>query len=173
MRVSSLPEGITPAEMELTLNDQPAVVESIENDLVRFQVPATLNSGPAVARLSAGGRTAGALLVRVVLAPPAISSAHRESGAAISPEAPVPHGELVQLRVSDLGAADEVVAPARLQVFVDGLAHSVVEVINLQDGFWIVKFHLGTTVPAGDRLVSISIDGRVSEPLPMMVTSSK
>jgi matrixin len=173
VRVSSLPEGITAAEMEFTLNDQPAAVESIDNGLVRFQVPATLNPGPVVARLSAAGRTADALLVRVALAPPAIASAHRESGAAVSAESPVPHGELVQLRVTDLGAVDETVAAERLSVIVDGLEHSVVEVVNLGDGFQIVKFHLGTTVPVGERLVSISIDGRVSEALPMMVSESE
>jgi hypothetical protein len=80
---------------------------------------------------------------------------------------------VVQLRVNDLGAVDEIIAVERLKVIVDGIEHAVIQVINFQDGVRIVKFRLGTAVPVGERLVSISIDGRVSEALPMMVGDSE
>lgn len=172
LRVTSLPPGIGPEQVQLTFNDVPAAVESIEGDFVRFVVPPGLGPGPVIARLDAGGRQASPLLLRFALAPPLVLSTHTESGAGITAENPARPGQLVQIRVADLGLAGEPVETGRVQIEVGGLPHSPAKILDAAGTpeIRIVQFFLGTSVLRGDQVpLRVLLDGHPSEPVDIAV----
>jgi len=172
VRVTSLPADITPESVALTLSGKPAEIVSIAGDRLTFKAPVDLKAGPVVARLTASGMKVEPLLLRFAVAPPSILTAHTQDGAAISVENPAHPGEKVQLRVADLGADDDDVTADRVTISVYGIEHEVTKLIVTggKPVVRIVQFFLGTSIRPGEAVsVTVSIDGRRSEPFPIVV----
>ncbi len=168
LRVSALPAEVGPSQIVFTLNDQPAPVLAVDGERLEFTVPSTVEPGPVVARLSAAGRTASPILLRVALAPPKILSVHSHTGAGIAPESPARPGELVQIRLLLVGAEAEAITPERVSIVVDGLEHGASDVLAFEEepSLRIVQFHLGTSVSSGEQIpLTVAVDGRPSEPV--------
>jgi len=166
IQVSGLPDQIAPETVSLTLNDAPATVESVATDQVQFMVPADVRPGPVVARLNVAGQQAAPILVEVALPPPAMLGVYTEAGAPAGAETPLHPGEMVQLRVADLGPVGEAIDPDRVQVSVGGIEHVVQQIIPAdgQPEIRIVQFYLGLTVEPGDQVpLNLSLDGRPAE----------
>lgn len=168
LRVTSLPPDVSVSEVTLTLNSEPAEVLAVDQTYLRFRTPIALRPGWVVARLEARGVKARPVLLKVALAPPEVLSVHTATGAAVSPDNPARPGELVQIRVADLGLPDEEIAPEQVTVVVAGIEHNPTRIVRAggSGNIRIVQFLLGTTIPAGDSVpLIVRIDGRSSIPV--------
>jgi hypothetical protein len=65
LTVQNIPAGTLAGGIALTLNDQPVTVISVVGTQVRFQVPASMQTGPAVLRLRVGADAAPPLVLGV------------------------------------------------------------------------------------------------------------
>ncbi len=175
LRVAFLPPELSAPEVTLTLQGEPAEVLEVGEGTIRFRVPSTVRPGWVVARLTARGSQAYPVLLKTAVAPPRILSVHTASGAAVSAENPALPGELVQIRVTDLGLPEDAVEPDQVKVFVAGIGHSPTRIVQAGGGgnVRIVQFVLGTTVPAGEAVsLMVQIDGRPSAPVAIPVAQS-
>lgn len=173
LAVTSLPAEVSAAEITLTLNDVPAAISEINEDSIFFAVPAALNAGPAVARLSAAGREATPLLVRLAVAPPVVLGviADTEPFAVVGEEPVIRFGDRVRVQVSGLGAPGEEVTAEQVSVVVSGFRHEAadVQLLDAEQGVYSVSFFLGTNVAAGAQSLSVVVAGRESAPISVNV----
>ncbi|MCP5109377.1 MAG: hypothetical protein GY953_00930 [bacterium] len=161
--------GLTASDgVTITINDRVAPVLAVENSVVTFQVPADLEPGPAVLRLSSATGDAAPVVIRIEAAPPAMAAIFGADGSQINGGRDANPGEILTLVVLGFVDDEELISPDRLQVEVGGIAHSVHQVIPLPGlpGARSIQFFLGTKVPAGPLVpIRLSFDGRVSAPV--------
>ena len=156
--------------VQVTVNERAATAVSFANGQLRFQVPRDLQPGPAVVRIVIGGEAAPPIVMQIDQQPPAVT-AITVSGQKIDSLRPARPGELITLSVTGLGAAGEDIPAARVRVLVAIFSHPAVMVTSHNGGHQ-VQFVLDPTTGPGSQSVSVSIDGRGSEPVALPVRAN-
>jgi hypothetical protein len=154
------------AALRVTVADQAATIVSYNGGLLVFRIPATIAPGPAIVRVSSNSDSALPMVLTVDPQPPIIEQV-QVSGTRVDANRPVQPGELVSLIVTGLG--DTSAEPlSRIAVIVAAFSQRVTSV-NPLNGRHVVQFVLDAGIPAGPQVVSVSIDGRSSEPVSLPV----
>jgi uncharacterized protein (TIGR03437 family) len=149
----------------LLLNDQPVAVTSLVPGQIGFTVPAGLPAGPAVLRLIYGPEQIYPVIVNIDPPPPSILMI--TTGAllvdALRPARP---GEPLIVVVTGLAEAGATIAPSRIRVTVGGVEHAALAAApgTLGPSSYQILFTLSPTIPAGQHLITVSVDGRASQP---------
>ncbi len=167
-------EGLAPEQVALTLNDVPAPVTEIVDGSLVFTVPAELNPGPVVARLNVAGRDANPLLLHVALAPPEVLGYVVESAAPVATDGKtVKPGDTMLVQVKGLGPDAAEMDLNRLRMKVAGFSHEVTSVapFDASRDLWMVRFFLGSNVPTGKQPLTITLDGRQSDPIQIEIVA--
>ncbi len=159
--------GLSP--IQLLVNDRPAQVVGIENNVVTFTVPNGLTPGVAVIRLQSGAETALPLATQVVQQVATVSSVTAGFGVSITPERPARYGELMSLIVSGL---PENFAPVgtepRVTLTIGGVEHRLLTVAP-SGGFLQLQFTVQTIVPQGNQPLVVTLDGATVAPYTLPV----
>jgi uncharacterized protein (TIGR03437 family) len=169
IHISHLGEG---AVLGMTLNDHPMEIVSVDGNLVVFAVPADYPLGAAVLRVSTTLGDTRPIVVEVAQAPANLVAVYGENGDQINGGRAAIPGEMLTLVVTGMGDADEEFGEDRVEVSVGPIHHTIHGVSPLPDapGIHLVRFYLGTTVAPADAVaVHLTVDGRVSAPVPIAV----
>lgn len=172
VRAGRLPAGISANALTLTVNDQPAVVRSLDGDLIAFEVPASAAVGPAVLRLRTPQGEAYPIVFTVRPAPPQVLSIVAAPDQPVGPGRPARPGDLIRLQVARLGEPGEAIAPERVTIDVGGARHVPERVVAVsgRPELHEIQFLLGTSAPAGDAVpLIVAIDGRESLPVTLPI----
>ena len=171
--LSDLPAGIRAADLSMTLREETVTGLTLDENKLSFQVPASLDPGPAILRLRAPRAEIFPLVINIETAPPEIAAVYLQGNQAPTASRPGIQGDLVTLVVSSLGNA---VAAEKISVNVGGIAHSVEELNPVKDraGFYELKFYLGTMVPVGNQVeLTLAVEGRESVPVTIAVAEKR
>lgn len=159
--------GLTP--LQLTVNDRPAQILSVEGSTITFTVPTGLAPGVAVVRVQNGAEVALPLAVPVVQQMASISSVTAGFGVSITPERPARYGELISLLVTGL---PENSVPAgsqpKITLSIGGIEHRLLTV-NPNGSFLQLQFSIQTVVPQGTQPLVITVDGSPVAPYSLPV----
>lgn len=159
--------GLSP--LQLTVNDRPAQVLSVDGSTVTFTVPSGLAPGVAVVRLQSGGESTLPLAVPVVQQQAVISSVTAGFGTLITPERPARYGELMSLLVTGL---PENFAPTgsqpKVTLTIGGIEHRLLTV-NPNGGFLQLQFTVQTLVPQGTQQMIVTVEGTTVAPYSLPV----
>ncbi len=161
---ANLPAGTAAAGLSLTLNDQPVQVASLNNGQITFQVPLGMPPGAAVVRLRAGAEAASPIVIQIDPPPPLIVAV-QSSGAAVDLVRPARPGDTITLIVSGLtaDAFTGAVNPTSVTVNAAGAEHAPHEITRAQQaGQFLVTFTLRESIAAGNHLLTITQDARIS-----------
>ncbi|MEZ5352001.1 MAG: IPT/TIG domain-containing protein [Bryobacteraceae bacterium] len=154
--------------LRVSVNDQPAVVSSYAGGQLVFRVPASSASGPALVRIASATGDASLPVAMVVDPPPPAIVSAQVSGIKVDSSRPAQPGEVISLTVAGLADPGTEVATGAVFVNVAAILHPAVSIAAL-NGQHVVQFVLDRSIPAGPQTVSITVDGRTSEPAPLPV----
>jgi hypothetical protein len=170
--VANLPQSPAPTA---TINDLPAVVESVQGNGIVLRVPAGLAVGPAVLRLVVGGEALPGFVVSIDQAPPVIQNVSLFWGVTPSPAFPILPGDYLKVTVG--GLDPQVLAnPKLIEVSLGGVPH-VAEYLSISTadpGLCIFWIKVSAEVQAGEAVpLKVGIGYRVSQPVGVSVGASQ
>lgn len=174
VRISGLRAGSTPADLSVTVNEQPAAVRALEGDRLVFEVPQAVTPGAGILRIRTAQGESYPIAFTVRPAPPLIVSLRGSGGQVIGPNRPARLGEVLAIQLARLGEPDEAVATERVVVEVGGVRHPVEQIgaVAGRTDLRELLFVLGLTAPTGDAIPLVVIfDGR--ESLPVLIPIAK
>ena len=155
--------------MQLTVNDRPARVLSVDGSTVMFTVPSGLTAGVAVVRFQSGADTALPLAVTVTQPQATIASVTAGFGTPITADRPARYGESMGLTVAGL---PENFAAAGTQpkvtMTIGGIEHQPFT-ISPNGGFLQLQFAIQTVVPQGIQPLVVTVDGVAVAPYSLPV----
>lgn len=161
LTVSNLPPG-TP---NLALDGAPAKITAIEPGRIVFDVPASLNAGPAILTLG----SASPIVVAIDPPPPVVKAVSAYYFFAdIGPRQPAFLGQELWITVAGLGEAN----PELVGISLGGvtLTPSQVAPAGSDPNTSIVIFQVPSTVKTGDSVpLTVTVGYRVSQPFPIPV----
>ena len=152
--------ALAPGSTTVTLDDQPAQVLASSANQVTFVVPAAIQPGPAVLRLSNGAESALPVVVQIDSVPPVIASVSSHVYAAVDADNPAQAGETLNLYMLGLDAS-AVAAPHRIKVNEDGAELTAVAVLPVhgQANMYQVQVKLSPAVTGTQVQVTVSVEG--------------
>jgi len=159
----------------LTLNDQPMEVVSAADNLVVFRVPTDFPLGAAVLRLTTTLGQTQPVVIEVGAAPATLVAVYGQNGDQINGGRAAVPGELLTILVTGMGEPDDEAEGYEVQVSVGTIKHKIRDVLPLEGNpdVYLVRFFLGTTVPEAESvLIHLTVDGRISGPVPIAVAPS-
>ena len=164
---STPPSTMTATVTDRSLTERPATVLGYANSQISLLLPASLQAGPAVVRITLDGTSVIPNLIQIDPPLPSILSVQTYLGQAVTSLNPARAGDTLQLLVTNLSDTVDI---SRLKVSSAGLDHTVLSVSASTQfsGTWIVQFSVNPLTPAAQTLtVSCSVDDRVSVPFPI------
>lgn len=165
--VSGLRAGLTPADLNVTVNDQPASIRSLEGGRLAFEVPPATTPGAGILRVRTALSESYPIVFSVRPAPPVILGLRGTGEQPIGPSRPARLGEVLAIQLARLGEPGETIAPDRVTVEVGGARHSVEQITAVagRSDLREVLFVLGLTAPTGEAVpLTVVFDGRESVP---------
>jgi uncharacterized protein (TIGR03437 family) len=157
------------APMQLTVNELPAQVVSVDGSTVTFTAPSGLTPGVAVIRLQSGGEAALPLAVSVAQGQATIASVTAGFGTAVTPERPARYGELISLLVTGL---PENFAPVgsqpKVSLTIGGVDHRLITV-SPNGGLLQLQFSIQAVVPQGTHTLTVAVEGATISPYSLPV----
>jgi uncharacterized protein (TIGR03437 family) len=154
----------------LTVGDQKAMILTIGDGQITFQVPVSLGTGPAVVRLSG---TAGEAVLPVVMQvdppPPPILAAYSSAGVLADAANPARPGSIVGLLLGGLPESVLSVDPVSIKIAVGGVEHRAFSVAA-QPGGVLIQFTLSPAVSPGAQVMTmVTYNGLTSQPYNLAV----
>lgn len=163
--VSLFGSNLGGVQTKVTINNLPAAILHTSPAQIDLVVPASLQPGPAILRLTNGGTNAYPVVVVIAPAPPSISTVQSASSVNISATNPAHPGEILTVQVAGLAAPESVVAPSRVQITVGGDDMPAGTVTEVNAKSYLIQFTLDLAVPTGAQVpLTVSIDGKTSLP---------
>jgi uncharacterized protein (TIGR03437 family) len=159
------------AGLQVSINDRPLQVLSVDGSVVTVAVPANLPSGVGVLRLISGNDIALPLAVQVQQPPAIISSVTAGFGILITPERPARYGELTNMLIT--GLPDGLVSAGsqpRVTLTIGGVEHRPLTV-NTAPGLVQLQFTIQAIVPQGLQPVNVTVEGLQVQPMNLPVRS--
>jgi uncharacterized protein (TIGR03437 family) len=145
--------------LQLSVNDRPAQVLSVDGSTVMFTVPSGLTPGVAVVRLQSGAESALPLAVMVSQPQATIVSVTAGFGTPITPDRPARYGELMNLVVAGLPENFSAAGTQpRVTMTIGGIDHRLITV-SPSGGFLQLQFTVQTVVPLGIQPLVVTVDG--------------
>ncbi len=167
-KIAGLPAGLTPAEVNLTIDGMAAEVLAVEEGRVLFVVPEALGTGPAILRVAANGHEAQPVVVEIDPAPPIILSVATRGGIVLGPAWPGRVGSDLYVTVAGMAEPEVVAEPSRVKIELGGVSHaplSIAPVAGEQD-VYVLRFTVGAGVQTGtDVPLTVAVGCRVSAPV--------
>lgn len=172
--VSQLPAGADAASISISVDDSPARVLAADNGAVTFELPAGLQLGPAVLRLSAGGVAASPVVIVIDEPPPVIQAVTDLNGAAVDAARPAAPGDVLVITVTGIAGDGVLSDPSQLVINIGGVEHKAVAITALKSlaGAYEVRLILGEVAPASDVPVTVGVGHRVSLPVSIPVKAA-
>ncbi|MCZ2077289.1 MAG: matrixin family metalloprotease [Bryobacteraceae bacterium] len=165
LRILNLTQAGIAAGLSLTLGDKSAPILAASPGQITVRIP-NLAAGPVLARLTAGGEIALALL-DIDAPPPSILSVF---GTFSVPDAtrPASVGDLLTVLITGIPDLGTQIASARASVTVGTTSHQVSDLVRIwqEPVAYQMQFRLGS-VPAGRQNLIVMIDGRTSASFPI------
>jgi uncharacterized protein (TIGR03437 family) len=172
--VANLPASATAASVTLLLNDRAVPVLALDQNQLKFQVPADFAPGPAILRLAtAGGGPISPVFVLIAVAPPVVTAVV-DGEVTLDAQHSAQPGDQVTVIASRLGDSGQEIAAGRLMAIIGGIeVPALSPATPVADHPELHQFR--TLVPprvaAGDNVpLVISVDGRASLPYTITVT---
>jgi len=149
----------------MTIGGQQVTILSASQTQINFTVPAAVQPGPAVLRLSNGTAKANPVVISIDPVPPSITAVQDSSRNKINAANPANPGDLLNLLVAGLAPPGPAVRPTRVHVTVGGLDIPAGSVSG-NNSLFVVQFKLDPSVTPGAQIpVTVSIDGKTSLPV--------
>ena len=161
--------ALSPASVQITLNDLPVAVQFASTSQVNFVIPASFPTGPATLRLNNGAVAAFPVIVPVNAPPPTITGVTSVSNVAFaSVGAVVGAGDVLNILATglDTGVIDN---PSRLHVMVSGVDMPVQQILPLPNGVYQIQIVVTQSFGSAPAPVTVSVDGSSSAPFPITV----
>ncbi|MCX6598013.1 MAG: matrixin family metalloprotease [Acidobacteria bacterium] len=139
-----------------TVGERPAAVTVAGPSVLLLEIPAGLPAGPAIVRIQSGGEQSLPFAIQVepaALTIPALAADVRGGRA----------GDLITLPVNGLTDLTVPFSKPRVTVTLNGVEHLATASGNN------VVFTLLSSVPPGNRTLTVTVDGRVSGAIPFVV----
>jgi Matrixin/Carboxypeptidase regulatory-like domain len=170
---TAVAKGVNLTDITLTLSDQPVSILSVNEQGIRFQVPAGIQPGLAVLRSSKGGNSAS-IILPIGTVPPQIRSVSTTGGINVDTQRPAQPGDVLYLNILALGAPGSSIDPARISITVAGIPQTATDCTTLGTGH-SVRFVLTSDVPTTSPSVplTVTIDGRFSVDYSLPIRSSE
>ncbi|MEZ5403081.1 MAG: IPT/TIG domain-containing protein [Bryobacteraceae bacterium] len=153
--------------IRVTVDGELAVVSSYSSGQLLFRVPAGVEPGPAIVRVTGGSDAALPIAMQIDPPLPVITLA-QVSGTKVDASRPAQPGELIALTVANLADPGVEVSPSAVSITVGGVVHSAVAVTPV-NGNHIVQFLLDRGISAGAHAMTVAANDRTSEPIPFPV----
>jgi uncharacterized protein (TIGR03437 family) len=175
MEVAQLPSGLTPAGVTITLDGLAAAILAVQDGRITFAVPSSLDVGPAVLRLTAGGQASLPIAVAIDPAPPVIEAVEAAPGVPVGSNSPARQGG--DLWVTVTGLADGATAPdlSRVSVTLGGVVHNPqsVSLSATNPGAYALRFTVSSSVkPDAAVPLTVAVGYRVSQPVAIPVQTA-
>jgi uncharacterized protein (TIGR03437 family) len=154
--------------IRVSVGELAATVVSYSGGQLVFRVPAGLSAGAAIVRVSSTSGDAAIPVAMQVDPPPPAITAVQVSGTRVDASRPAQPGDVIALTVTGLAEGPAEVTAGAVWVNVAGFLHPSVSVSPLNGGH-VVQFVLDRGIPNGPQTVSVSVNGRNSEPVPLPV----
>jgi len=162
LTVIHLPAGASPS---ITLGETAVRIVSVTDGQIVFEIPASIEPGPAILRLQAGPGAAYPIMVVIEKAPPSVLSVWRSTTPIDATTSPARPGDLLTIIVSGLTDPGVTVAPERIRVTVGGIDHQPVypaQPSSDLSGHHQIQFLLDRNVPDGSQPLTVTVDNRTS-----------
>lgn len=150
--------------VNVTLNGDPVLVQSVTPTQITIQIPPRMPIGPAVLKVESAGQAAYPVVVPIDAPPPVIVSVINSSAGLSNRAARA--GDVLTVVVTGLIESGATPPASAIKVTVGGVAHTALSVFTgPQAGAHTIVFILGTGVPAGPQTaLTVSLDQRTSLP---------
>lgn len=147
----------------VTVGGQPATVVYASATQINFVMPSSVAAGPAPLTVNNGSLTSPAVEINIDPAPAGINAIQELSGSYIDSSHAAHPGDTLVVTLSNFAPAGTTVAPARVQVGVNGLLHNASAVTSPVNGIYQVTFTLNPSDALGqnEQLV-VYLDGHSS-----------
>jgi uncharacterized protein (TIGR03437 family) len=158
--------------LQLTVNNVPAQILSVEGASITFLVPASIPTGVAVLRLQQAADVAQPLAVPVTPPPALISSITVGFGQPINNDRPLRPGDLVSLLITGLPEAISLPgAQPRISIYIGQIEHRAV-LANPIGGALQIQFVVQPIVTPGNATLYVTIDSLTTQPLSVPVRNN-
>jgi uncharacterized protein (TIGR03437 family) len=161
-------EGATSGDsVQVSVAGESATVVSLLEGRLLFRIPGDLPPGPAVVRVSIGGNALAPLAMEVDKPLPEIVAV-TASGTRISATRPASPGERLVISVRGLAEPGSHISGDRVTVRIGQRSHPTLTV-GSEESLHQVHIVLDSGTSSGQQTLTVSIDGRESQPFTLLV----
>ena len=152
------------------VNDRPTPVTAVAGNQLRFQIPAGLSTGPATLRVENSADRSFNIAFTISAPPPQILSMSSVSNPVVDAQHGLHPGELATISALGLDGVGTSIDPSRVLLNIGGSTFQALFVAE-SAGTYRITLSAPSILPGGLQSLTISFDGRVSEPFPILIAN--
>lgn len=170
--VANLPASVSASALTLKLNDVKVPIVGLDSGKITFQVPASVNPGPVVLRLTAGDTQVAPVFVIITPAPPIVQSVS-VGGTAVDGTHPAHPGDTLSIAALNFGDSGASTAVGRIDVSIGGVDVAPLGGAAAQadhPAVHVFRCVVPASIDASDKTpITVSLDGRTSKPFTIAI----